>query len=521
MSYLYSNVDRKNFSWIAKDDTCATLQNITLTQGSMRGLTTFEMNLRYPISVIAGENGCGKSTLLAIASCAYHNRKNGYKPTGRMSAYYTFSDFFIQSREELPPEGIIINYLILHNNWRGGESGAGWQSRQKKRGGKWNNYDKRVSRNVVYFGIQRAVPHNERSTHKSYRSHFTVDSIDEEYRTEICEIAGRILGKTYGRFELRKHSKYSLPLVESKGVRYSGFNMGAGESAVFEILSALFESGRGSLLIIDEIELGLHEGAQEKFVDELKQLCAKRHCQIICSTHSYTILKKLPPEARFFLEKRGRNTEIITEINPDYACRKLSSTSGGELDVFVEDQVAESIIQRGLPYSIRERINVIAIGSSTAILRLLASRYLEKKDGLICILDGDMHGKHQKNIRDVRNFVEGNFRSSENEMTDWTKNRIAYLPSNEIPEKWLIGACMEIKNKAYLERTWQVYEPNRIDNLLESALNRQNHFELYYLEKEIQCSRNQIINDMVSFVTQNKKTTFEEVKKSINILLRE
>lgn len=58
-------------------------------------------------------------------------------------------------------------------------------------------------------------------------------------------------------------------------MRYSGFNMGGGESSVFEILTAVFESGEGALLVVDEIELGLHEKAQRRLIEELKKLCKK------------------------------------------------------------------------------------------------------------------------------------------------------------------------------------------------------------------------------------------------------
>ena len=253
MPYRYSNLDRRIIKRMKKDNSCATLSRIHLTSGSLRGLHPFKLKFQYPITAIAGENGCGKSTLLAIVACAYHNSKKGYKPKDRANSYYTFSDFFIQSPNETPPQGIEIKYEILHDRWRSGNVGPGWQTRRKPVGGKWNNYDRRVRRNVVYFGVQRAVPHYERSTHKSYRRRFEIDSLEEKYRENICTIAGRIIGKTYDMFEKHTHSKYSLPIATSRGIRYSGFNMGAGEIAVFEILSALFELGRGTLLVIDEL----------------------------------------------------------------------------------------------------------------------------------------------------------------------------------------------------------------------------------------------------------------------------
>ena len=197
MPYQYSNLDRKNIKWLSKDDSCATLARIDFSTGLIRGLHPCELNFKYPISVIAGQNGAGKSTLLTIAACAYHNNQDGYKPIGRANTYYTFSDFFIQSRHDITPSGIEIGYQFLHNNWKGRKPGLEWQVRRKEIRGKWNNYNRRIKRNVIYLGIQRVVPHFERSTHKSYRVHFKKDSQEENHRKTICDIAGRILGKKY------------------------------------------------------------------------------------------------------------------------------------------------------------------------------------------------------------------------------------------------------------------------------------------------------------------------------------
>ncbi len=54
-------------------------------------------------------------------------------------------------------DGILILYEFLAK-WKGGLEGPGWQYRLKKRGGKWNKYDHRVRRNVIFLGIQRIVP---------------------------------------------------------------------------------------------------------------------------------------------------------------------------------------------------------------------------------------------------------------------------------------------------------------------------------------------------------------------------
>ena len=514
--YRYSDVDKRNLSWLPKDNSVATLLKISLVKGQLRGLRPFALHFKYPITAIAGANGSGKSTLLAIAACAYHNLDDGYIPSGRKHPYYRFSDFFIQSRSEIPPSGIHISYQFLYDNWSTGESGPGWQSRKKGVGGKWNNYDLRVLRNVVYFGVQRVVPHYERTTHKSYRTRFTMELLKEEHHKQICSIAGRILGKTYSAFEKHTHSKYSLPMVTSRHARYSGFNMGAGESAVFEILVALFEAGRGSLLIIDELEMGLHEHAQVKFVQELKKLCRKLHCQVICSTHSHVVLNALPPEGRFFLETGRDRTVVLNRISPSYACGMLRGSNIGELDIFVEDEVAATILLLGIPHNLRRRVTILPIGSSSAVIRGMATRYLEGKDSCICVLDGDKRNKIGTNPSLFERYTERRFRESKGELKMWIEKRLTYLPSNKTPEIWLIDSCNKIEDKSSLAKTWCVKDEDVVASWLNDALLEPTHNQFFSISKASQLTEDRVVGDLVRFLLIFKPEILDEVTQRIS-----
>ena len=316
MGYKYSQIDKSNLGWFPKDATRQTLLTIQIQEGEIRGLRNLQINFKYPITAIAGKNKSGKSTILALAACAFHNDSKSFKQEERKQAYFTFSDFFIQTDEEIPPEGMKISYKFLHNNWKKSPTfpdgiGEGWQNRYKKNGGKWNKYKGRVKRNVLYFGVNRVVPHIEKSTSRSYRKTFVLEK-EAVWIAEVKERVSRILNCKYENFSYKAYSKYRLPIVAQNKITYSGFNMGAGENALFELFSTIYACPEGSLILIDEIELGLHAEAQERLIDELKKTCLERKSQIICTTHSPIILECLPPEGRILIEKTKSTTNILT-----------------------------------------------------------------------------------------------------------------------------------------------------------------------------------------------------------------
>lgn len=521
MTYKKSNEDRANLKWFDKDLSRGSLRSIKLKKGSLRGLYPFKMSLDFPITAIAGANGTGKSTLLALAGCAYHNKKKGFKRAGRKNPYYTFSDFFIQSSDEVPPQGIIINYEIGYDSWSNSKPSIGTQTRKKSVGGKWNNYDTRVNRNVAYFGVSRVVPHFERSAHKSYRSRFKSIGLDEEIKNKIALIAGRVIGKKYDSFESHKHSKYSLPKVSSNGLKYSGFNMGAGESAVFEILTTLFTIGKGALIIIDEIELGLHEKAQYRFIEELKKICLELKCQIICSTHSYAILSSLPPEGRMFIEAGVKSTHIIHGISPEFACGKMGKRDTQELDIFVEDGVAKKVIEEWLTSSLRKRINIVPIGSHVAVVKMLATRYLENKNNCLGVLDGDQKPDNSNAIKTLSNHTEISTDKEKADVKTWAKERILYLPSNDPPEKWLISQLVKKvkKNESgiveELLKTWGLENKQQLIVSLDAAIQEPTHSEFHTLSEELSIDRDILLTDIIRVI---KNLCPEDTKETLGYI---
>lgn len=199
----------------------------------------------------------------------------------------------------------------------------------------------------------------------------------------------KILGRDYSGISLKKYGTYRLFSAQRSGTDYTGFNMGAGENAVLGLLLEIIAAGRGALIVVDEIELGLHAKAQSMLVRVLKEFCEKYHCQIICSTHSKMVLDELPLDARFFIRRKDNTTDIIPNITSEFAFGELSGHHGIELSVFTEDDVAAAFLTNSLPLEIRNRIHIIPIGSDQAVLKHLAAHYREEDYRFIAFLDGD------------------------------------------------------------------------------------------------------------------------------------
>jgi predicted ATPase len=486
MAYNYSRLDEENLKWFANDNSCAILRTIKVSYGQIRGLRKVAVEFRYPITAIAGRNGSCKTTVLALSACAFHNVPSGFKLSGRKHPYYTFSDFFVQTKEEAALGDIVIDYEILHDKWKGREPGAGWQRRIKKLSGRWNNYDSRVNRTVVFLGVERIVPHSERSVSKSYRGKFKSGTA-QGWEDNVREVVGRILGTDYTFFSYRQHTKYRLPVVTKKDyIIYSGFNMGAGEHSLFELFSIINECPNGSLILMDEIELGLHEKAQENLIKELKDVCKKRKFQIICTTHSSRILESLPPEGRIFLERTGVETDIIPEISSAYATGKLSGRPSVELDILVEDEAAKLILETVLDKRLRSRTRFLPIGSAAAVMRHLAARYKEtrhKEDNIVevCVfLDGDKSLKKAEQIGQFTKALENPTEKSAPK--DWVEKRLLFIPGNAWPEAWIVKPTNREPYYARFKRELKM-SVAEVDDLLDSAYRAGKHSEFYEAAK--------------------------------------
>ncbi|WP_243375050.1 AAA family ATPase [Microvirga solisilvae] len=237
-----------------------------------------------------------------------------------------------------------------------------------------------------------------------------------------------ILGRRYDQAETAYARGLGLPKCRA-GSEYSGFDMGSGECALIVLLSRLQHMPPGGLVIIEELELGLHAEAQARLVKVLLEICRDRRIQIVCTTHSETVLDTLPRQARVLLRRSGTSHEAIREVSTRFAIHDMAGDLQPELLIYTEDQLASVLVEEALPGSQRARIRIADVGSNATLARQAVS-HLRSGNALtaLSVFDGDCRPG------DVQSWIGAERAERGNLNPNWI-----ILPGDGTPpEPWLL-----------------------------------------------------------------------------------
>ncbi|RXT05269.1 ATP-dependent endonuclease [Ammoniphilus sp. CFH 90114] len=475
----------------------------------LRGLDDFSLDINYPVFAIAGENGTGKSTILGCIACAYHSVK-GFTPfdKGNNFPYYTFGDFFITSRFDTPYNNaeVIWNY-----------SGANYpESYTARKGKKWSKYEKRPKRAVQFIGISRALPAIEQ---RVLKAHFVGKGKNTHmvYSQEVKQIASAILGRTYTSAErYGSNDIHSLNVVNAGDV-YSGFNMGAGEDVVLTLINMLHEVPDDTLVIIEEIETGLHPKAQKEILKHIIDISFKKHLQVIMTTHSQVVLDSLPPEGRVVLRRNGTKVTPEYRISSSYAFSILIQESIPELTIYTEDDVAQNLVLAALPLRIRKRVRVIYVGSWMTVTSQTAAFFRDNNLGKnLAIYDGDC------NMSEVNKEYKKHFGVQTLDQThiNWLANHTFKLPGNEPPEKWLMNMnrndefCINFAISTNCEK-------EEVADILRSPYFGDHHDYFHYLSGKLGLPAEQVKIKFIQVAVKVNMTLFQDLVSKIETILDE
>lgn len=220
-------------------------------------------------------------------------------------------------------------------------------------------------------------------------------------KEKITEI-NRILGRDYKSIRLIEHelfqkSKAPTVILETSSINYSEAFAGSGEFAVVMLVNKVLNAANSSLILLDEPEVSLHPGAQEKLISFLKEQIRIKKIQVIISTHSSLIIKDLPSIA---IKLFSANTltgmiEIENNIRADEAFYQIGDHQRIKKKmIIVEDKLAKEYIVKaikGCSEATKESIHIEYIpGGADQILAKIIPSYVAKNEkDVLFMLDGD------------------------------------------------------------------------------------------------------------------------------------
>ncbi|WP_084402519.1 AAA family ATPase [Cupriavidus sp. amp6] len=375
---------------------------IKLEVEELKNLRDFELDFQAaPLTAIMGTNGSGKSTVLHALACAYSQPEE--------QEAYKFPMFFKPSTDALWAGSA----FAIHYEQR---DGVNYQrsltQRYSKAADRWApRYDKRPERSVRLITIRESVPEVETLGINSM-VHYRRSNLDGDTHNRVREAAGQILNRHYAEYHRVHYQRGWRPsiAVRAGNINYSALSMSAGEQRVFRILDAVFSAPNYALILVDEIDIFLHQDALKKLVDVLHEHCGEKNKQLVFTTHFPPVADMYEKVSVRTLHRVANKTLVWLGYSYD-ALQQITGQMQRPLQVYVEDDVAEAIVREvARPLRVRAYLSVGRYGSGENAFSLGAGLALSNVDLNRCliVLDGDINTS--KGIRKIKvaKFLTGN-----------------------------------------------------------------------------------------------------------------
>ena len=436
------------------------LEEVRIT--NLRGFENLPIRFDFPVSVLAGPNGSGKSTVLFACACAYRvpGRRSGDFAPGRL-----FPNFISQQldvRSDPAPE-TELDFHYLH---RGNRQSMLW-----KRGKSWSRSGSPLPEREVYLRTLANLtsPSEVRSILQLGRREVRTEAIGPD----LLIFAHRILPWRYRNLDLisgqSTRDLLFARLDDAGETHYSEFHMSSGERTIVRISKDISRL-ENALVLIDEVDTGLHPFTQQQAMLELQRSALRQNLQIIVASHSPVVLDSVPPEGRIFLDRNPETGHVVREpLYRDIFQKALYGQSQDRLSILCEDDVAEGVL-RGvldiLNVELGLRHEDVYVGRNTGKdefpghVRALGK--FGRLSEFIFVLDGDSRA------------LENNLKAVAEEYGH--RLQPLFLPGDASPEQWLWGIlCTRADEFAHtlgLAEADMIRIADRAANLGEGAVQR-------------------------------------------------
>lgn len=349
----------------------------SLRLSNVRSFSNQQINFDFPVTAIIGTNGGGKSTILGAVALAYKDVKPG--------------DFFPKSNiGDTSMANWRIDYDIIDRTIN---KSTAIQRNARFVSAKWRR-DAVAERNVVVIPIQRTVPANEQARFKQFvgiiqNKRVTREPIEDTVAANVSRILNKD-AKHYERVFLKSDPSKSILVGMRQANDYSQFHFGAGEASIIEMVSRIEGAADNSLILIEEIENGLHPLATRKMVEYLFDVAKRKRAQIVFTTHSEYALDVLPPKAIWAcIDGTAYQGKLTIE-----SLRALTGTVSKNAAIFVEDDFAKDLVEEMLRQyagDIFDHVEVHKAGGFPFVVEVLKHHHKNPTvtAPAVAVIDGD------------------------------------------------------------------------------------------------------------------------------------
>lgn len=307
------------------------ISEISFGDKKFRKLKSMQIPISSRLTVIAGHNGIGKSTILALLAHPSGLTSKKYKSYFGKTYQANFNeiihiDYFGDYLDKLGPPKILsepnVTYLINKKESVTKACRLGPRLKNEARivarnvkpsTSKWLSDDatitigpaQKVPLPTIYLGMTRVLPLGEAEQGSASSAAFSMHEDDSQL---VSDFINRVIpgsnttAKTITLQKIKNTGKISGQPKHSFDARCVSVGQDSLGSialalASFKKLKREWNDYPGGLLIIDEIDSGLHPHAIGSLVKELKSQAKQLSLQIIATTHSPKLIQAVHPES--------------------------------------------------------------------------------------------------------------------------------------------------------------------------------------------------------------------------------